>query len=118
MHSLPELAEIVGRGYLRLYLTPTDLFATQTGTGSALGYGLYLIGLGLILSGPYREIPALIIVLANMTPFAVMVGVEARAMIHTAPYVSFVLAYAVFRLLTKSLGLMDANRRHDVADRG
>lgn len=101
MHSVQELASITGRGYLNFYLTPTDLFATQTGTRSAGGYALYLVGLALMLCGPHRELLALIVLLANVTPFVVMMGAEPRIMIHSAPYTTFVMIYALYWLLTR-----------------
>ena len=101
MHSVQELVSVTGRGYLELYLTPTDLFATQTGTRSAGGYVLYLVGLALMLCGPHRELLALTALLANVTPFVVMMGAEPRIMLHSAPYATFVMIYALYWLLTR-----------------
>jgi len=98
MHGVQELASVTGSGYLELYLTPTDLFATQTGTRSAGGYALYLVGLALMLCGPHRELLALTALLANVTPFVVMMGAEPRIMLHSAPYATFVMIYALYWL--------------------
>jgi len=96
MHSLAEVVGTTLRGYRDMYLWPTPLFEIQTGTRSSLGYGLYLLGLGLVLFGSYREVLVVIVLLANGVPFAMALGIDPRLGVQTAPFVTFILAFAVW----------------------
>lgn len=96
MHSLEEIAERMSRGYLDMYLRPTVWFGVQSGTQSYPGYLLYLVGLGAVLFSPYREMLAVIVLLANGVPFAMTLGIDPRIGIQTAPFVAFILAYGIW----------------------
>ncbi len=95
-HSVREVVSNTFGGYLDLYLRPTDLFRIQSSTQSASGYAFYLLGLGLVLFGPHREILAVIVLLANGVPFAMALGLDPRLGVQTAPFVTFVVAYALW----------------------
>jgi hypothetical protein len=95
MHSLEEIVERVGRGYLDMYLRPTVWFGIQSGTQSYLGYMFYLVGLGAILFSPYRAMVGVIVLLANGVPFAMTLGIDPRIGIQTVPFVTFILAYGI-----------------------
>lgn len=96
MHSLQELVSMTTRGYLDMYLRPTELFAIQSGTNSLAGYGLYLLGLVLVIAGSHREILAVIVLLANAVPFAMTLGIDPRLGVQTIPFVTFILAYGLW----------------------
>lgn len=95
MHSLGELAVTTLKGYWKIYLAPTDWFAVQTGTRSLAGYALYLLGLGLILASRYREMIALIMLVANFLPFLSTYNLEYRVAVYTAPFATFILVYGM-----------------------
>lgn len=102
-HGWTELLADTLEGYRRLYLAPTDLFRIQSGTGTALGVGLFLAGLGVVLWGPWRELMLAIPVMANGLPFLLLRDADPRVTVHTAPFVTFLVAcgalWAVERLL-------------------
>ncbi len=104
MHSVQEIVERTARGYRDMYLKPTVLFAIQSGTQSYLCYILYLVGLGaIVLFGPYREMLAMIVLLANGIPFVATFDVDPRLGIQTAPFVAFILAYGIWWSLAQVL---------------
>lgn len=105
LHSLREVLSGTLRGYLDMYLRPTDLFEIQSGTKSHVGYAFYLFGLGLVLFGPYREMLLVIILLANAVPFVMALGFDARLGLQTVPFVTFVLAYALWWSFEQALRL-------------
>jgi hypothetical protein len=99
LHGINEIMELTVRGYLDLYLRPGDLFEIQSGLRSFTGYLVYLIGLGLVLCSEYRAMLVVLLLLANMVPFAVSLGIDPRIAISTAPFVMFVAAYGLVRCL-------------------
>lgn len=103
MRSVQELVTRMVNGLLALYLKPTFLLETQTGVPSCIGYGLYLLGLSLVLFNQYRELLVVMLLVVNMIPFLMTMGFEARLAIHTAPFVSFVLAYGAWWALENLL---------------
>ncbi len=96
LHSVQEVMSRTAQGYLDLYLRPTDLFETQTGTQSRIAYAFYLLGLGLILFNQHRVVLAVIVLLANAIPFVMTLGFDQRLAIQTAPFVTFILAYGLW----------------------
>lgn len=96
MHSVEEVVSMTSRGYAMMYLTPTDLFEIQSGTQSRLGFAFYLIGLGLVLFCRYREMLAVIVLVINVIPFSMALGIDPRISIQTVPYVTFILAYGLW----------------------
>jgi hypothetical protein len=104
LHSWRELIEDTLEGYRRMYLAPTDLFLAQSGTASAVGYGLFLIGLVAMLMGPHREMVFVVPLLANLLPFVMLRDADIRLAVHTAPFVTFILVYGAYwvagRLIT------------------
>lgn len=106
MHSAQELMARMFSGLFDLYLKPTFLFETQTGVPARIGYGLYLLGLGLVLFNRYRELLLFMMLAVNVIPFFITMGFEARVAIHTVPFVSFVLAYGARWALEKLLSLL------------
>lgn len=99
LHSVQEVFSRTMQGYRDLYLRPGELFEIQSGTASIWGFGFYLIGLGLVLMSTYREMVAVILLLANGVPFALTLGIDPRIAIQTAPIVAFILAYGFARSL-------------------
>ena len=95
MHSLGDIAMTTLKGYWKIYLAPTDWFAVQSGSRFLPVYAVYLLGLGLVLASRYREIVAVIVVLANFLPFLSTYNMEARIAVYTAPFVAFILAYGL-----------------------
>ncbi len=108
MHSQREVMEHMARGYLDMYLLPTHLFTIQTGIQSRIGYAFYLIGLGLVLFTPYRALLAVIVLVANGFPFIMALGIDPRLGVHTAPFVTFVLAYGVSWSLERTFSLWNS----------
>ncbi len=96
MHTPEELLERTVRGYLDLYLRPTELFEIQSGTRSPMGFTFYLLGLGLVLLGSYRGVLVVILLLANVVPFALSLGIDPRLGVQTIPFVTFILAYGLW----------------------
>ena len=97
LHTTREVLARTVQGYGDLYLRPGDLFEIQSGTASRWGFGFYLLGLVLVLIGPYREMVGVILLLANGVPFALTLGIDPRVAIQTAPFVAFILAYGLAR---------------------
>lgn len=97
LHTTREVLTRTAQGYGDLYLRPGELFEMQSGTASRWGFGFYLIGLVLVLVGPYRAMVAVILLLANGVPFALTLGIDPRIAIQTAPFVAFILAYGLAR---------------------
>jgi hypothetical protein len=104
LHSWREIIEDTLEGYRRMYLAPTDLFLAQSGTASAIGYGLFLVGLVAMLMGPHREMVFVVPLLANLLPFVMLRDADIRLAVHTAPFVTFILVYGAYwtagRLIT------------------
>lgn len=112
LHGWREIILDTLEGYRRMYLAPTDLFLVQSGTRSAVGYGLFLVGLVAMLMGPYREMVFLVPLLANLLPFVMLRDADVRLAVHTAPFVTFMLVYGAYwmaaRLMTLPLNLEGA----------
>lgn len=104
MHTVQELATGMVNGLLDMYVKPTALFHILSGTSSSLSYGLYLVGLGLVLFGPYREILIVILLTINVVPFFMSMGLEGRLAVHTTPFVSFILVYGLWWVCARWLG--------------
>ncbi len=96
MHPIREVLSTTWDGYVQTYLWPTELFAIQSGTRSVWLYAFYLVGVGVVLLGPARELLAVILLLANVVPFALALGIDARIGIQTAPFVALLLAYGLW----------------------
>ncbi len=96
LHSVEEVFNTTLRGYLETYLTPTSLFGMQTGTSSTLGYAFYVVGLSLVVMSSYRELLVVAVLLANVIPFALAIGIDPRLGIQTAPFITFFLACGVW----------------------
>lgn len=100
MHTVQELLSGMLKGYIDLYLRPTSLFEAQAGMKNYLTYAVYLLGLGLILCSQYREMLAVIVLVINVVPFFLSIGFEWRLSVHTIPFVSFILAYGYWWLIS------------------
>ncbi|MEW6542993.1 MAG: glycosyltransferase family 39 protein [Nitrospirota bacterium] len=96
LHSARELAGRTFDGLLDMYVRRTDLFEVQTGIRSRSGHLLYLIGFALLLLSPYRELLAVVALAINVIPFFMTLGFEPRLGVHTVPFATFVLAYALW----------------------
>lgn len=103
-HGWREILADTLEGYRRLYLAPTDLFRIQSGAGTAIGFFLFVVGLAVVLGGPWRELALAIPIFANLLPFLLLRDADPRLTVHTAPFVAFVLAsgalWAIERLRT------------------
>lgn len=115
LHTVREVVERTLQGYRDMYLRPTALFEVQSGTGSTLGFALYLAGLGFILMGPYREMLGLIVLLANGVPFAMTLDIDPRLGVHTAPFVAFILAYGMARCFEMAMRAWDRVKAGEAA---
>ena len=96
LHSLEDLFEGTVRGYLDVYVRPTDSFAAQTGTHTSIGYVLYLIGFCTLILSPHRALLAIIILIANVVPFLIWIGLSIRLLTHTIPFATLILAYGIW----------------------
>jgi len=96
LHSVREVLVNTIRGYFAMYLWPTHLFEIQSGIRSWIGVAFYVLGLGLVLFGPYRGLLAVIVLLANGVPFWMALGIDPRLCVHTAPFVTFIFSYALW----------------------
>lgn len=111
LHSVREVVTGMAQGYVDMYLSRTYLFEIQTGTQSRLGYALYLLGLGLALFGPYRELLAVMVLLASAVPFAMSLGIDPRLGVQTIPVATFLLAYGIWWVYAQTVRLgMEAGR--------
>ncbi len=93
LHSLDEVVRDTLEGYRRMYLTRTDWFRVQSSTESNVGYVLFLIGLGVLCWGRYRELLGLIVLLANLLPFLMLRDADIRLAVGTIPFVTFIVVY-------------------------
>src|SRR6185503_15164776 len=89
---------------------PGELFTIQSGTASHWGFGFYLLGMVLVLIGPYREMIGVVLLLANGVPFAVTLGIDPRIAIHTAPFVAFILAYGMARSIEMAARVLEQGK--------
>jgi dolichyl-phosphate-mannose-protein mannosyltransferase len=96
LHSLQDLFEGTVQGFLDVYARPTDSFAAQTGTHTSIGYVLYLIGFCTLILSPHRALLAIIILIANVVPFLIWIGLSIRLLTHTIPFATLILAYGIW----------------------
>jgi hypothetical protein len=110
MHTVRELAVGLVEGYRDLYILPTPLFLGLLGSQlPGFAYVLFLVGLGLVLFKPYREMVVVVLLLSNLIPFFLGHAIlDLRLGIHVVPFVSFVLAYAIWRCFTWGSVLYEA----------
>jgi hypothetical protein len=99
LRSLKDVVQETLQGYRRMFLSRSDWFEAQTGTKSKLGFACFLLGLALVLAGPYREMLAVTVLLANIVPFLMMHDVDLRLAVQIAPFATFILAYGCYRPL-------------------
>ncbi|MDO8547433.1 MAG: glycosyltransferase family 39 protein [Nitrospirales bacterium] len=101
MHSLRELAGGLAEGYWNMYLWPSDLYRVLVGPQlPVLTYGFYILGLGLVLFSPHREVVLVMVLLSNMFPFFLAMKIlDVRLVMHLVPFVAFLVAYGVWRTM-------------------
>ncbi|MFM8552521.1 MAG: hypothetical protein ACKOCD_09510 [Nitrospiraceae bacterium] len=105
LHSIPEIVGIMMQGYWKMFLSPSDWLEAKIGTRSVGGYGLYLLGLGLVLANRYREMVLLILCLASFLPFLATNNIEVRVAAYLAPFTTFLLAYGIWWTGSQALRL-------------
>jgi hypothetical protein len=96
MHRIDEVVSRTVRGYADLFLRPSPYFWKQVGIEAPLLYYVYLFGLARILFSPARVLLAIPLVTINFLAFLVPLGVDARLVGHSAPFVCFVVAYGLW----------------------
>lgn len=96
LHSWQDLIRGTLQGYLHVYFLPTDSFAAQTGTNTSIGYVLYLIGFCTLIWSPQRALLVIIILLANVVPFLISIGLNIRLLTHTIPFATLILSYGIW----------------------
>lgn len=108
-HGWWEMLTDTLEGYRRLYLAPTDLFRIQSGTGTMVGFLLFLTGLAVVLGGPWWELVLALPIFTNLLPFLLLRDADPRLTVHTAPFVAFLLAVGALwvfeRLLAFSMAV-------------
>ncbi len=108
MHSIGEVARATLASYRDIYLSPTWWFESQIGTRNTFVYVWYLAGLALVLASPYRMMLAVIVAVANVVPFMLPFGLEPRHLAQTAPFATFVLAFAFWKTMEWTLDRLAA----------
>jgi|GEM_PF-2686891 len=105
MHSLGEVISRTAHGYAELFFRPTNLFWKQVGLKTTPVYYLYLLGLLLLIFSRFREILIFPILTINILAFLVPLGIDARLVMHTAPFVVFALVYTVWFVLIQGVAI-------------
>ncbi|HKE62188.1 MAG TPA: hypothetical protein VKB33_06930, partial [Nitrospira sp.] len=95
-HSWQEIFEGTVKGYLQLYALPTDSFAAQTGSKTWAGYTVYLIGFCMLIWSEYRALLIILILLANVVPFLIWIGLNVRLLTYTIPFATLILGYGIW----------------------
>lgn len=95
-HSWQDLLMGTVQGYLQLYVLPTDSFAAQTGTKILVGYAIYLVGFCMLLWSQHRVLLIILILLANVVPFLIWIGLNVRLLTYTIPFATFILGYGIW----------------------
>jgi hypothetical protein len=96
LHSWQDLLEGTIQGYLQVYLLPTDSFAAQTGTKTLVGYAVYLMGFCMLIWSQHRVLLMILILLANMVPFLIWIGLNVRLLTYTIPFATLILGYGIW----------------------
>lgn len=108
LRSLPDMIDDTVEGYRNMFLSRTDWFEAETGTKSSWGLYGFLLGLGVVLIAPYREMVPLALLLTNVAPFMLMHDADIRLAAHIAPFASFFLAYGLWWLCAQVAALAGA----------
>lgn len=95
-HSWQDLLMGTVQGYVRLYLLPTDSFAAQTGTKTLVGYAIYLVGFCMLIWSQHRALLIILLLLANVVPFLIWIGLNVRLLTYTIPFATLILAYGIW----------------------
>jgi len=108
MHSFSEVSSRVAKGYADLFLRPSQYFWKQVGLQFSILYYAYLLGLAAMLFSRVRELLIFPVATINLLAFLVPLGIDARLVEHTAPFVAYIMAYALWFL---SISLRKALKR-------
>ncbi|HEX8750518.1 MAG TPA: glycosyltransferase family 39 protein, partial [Nitrospira sp.] len=95
-HSWQELLKGTVQGYVRLYLLPTDSFAALTGTKMLVSYAVYLMGFCMLIWSQHRALLIILLLLANVVPFLIWIGLNVRLLTYTIPFATLILAYGIW----------------------
>jgi hypothetical protein len=96
LHGWKELMKRTANGYLQLYFLPTDAFAAQTGTKMMVGYLVYILGFCLLMLSKGRALLGIIVLIANVVPFLISIGLNVRLLTHTIPFATLILGYGIW----------------------
>lgn len=98
MHGIGEVITRLGVGYADLFIRPSPYLWRQIGIGMPVLYYVYLVGLAGILLSPARILLAVAVIVINFIAFLIPLGIDARLVMHVAPFVCFVVGYGFWAL--------------------